>query len=369
MSFLGGALGLAGGALSAIGGAQSARAGNQAGANAASMYQDRTFGPQLQSALQMRGGQGLADLVAGMSAADKQRYFGTSGSIDASTSRMQQIQDRLSQIDSAGRGSNVPRAQRDAMAAEKQRLQSEYKSLQSTIKTNNPGQYDLGALQAQYGNSKGFLGDYQDTLNKQMDSWNNLISGYQADTNRLTGNDAANLNQYDQQSRALSQQGAQNLSRAQYQTEDLTGEARKFGAGRADIINRDTQRQLDNANASSRADMIASGLGSSTLTQNAMAQNARAYGDVRQNALQNLSDSQLGAIMAAKQFGYGNQNQIGQANLGVASQRASGRTALQESQQGRLSGRLTGGTALASDVADKTWGAQSVIPQMQFAAL
>lgn len=72
------------------------------------------------------------------------------------------------------------------------------------------------------------------------------------------------------------------------------------GIGRERMIRRDAARDLSNLDARSQAALSASGFGNSTAVGNAMTNNARVTGEARDNAIQNATDSRLGAQLAAR---------------------------------------------------------------------
>ena len=339
---------------SAFGANANAKAINRAGAASLQAYQDKTYLPQLMAMIQGGGAQGLNEFLAMTSKADQERYFGADKDYTSTKeARLGEIDKRLAEI-KGERGGAKDKAARDRLDAEKSRLEREYKDTKTMLK-NSPskGMYDLDAIKKSAEGKKGFFDEYDSALSDTRQSYQDVMNRYDADTGVIGAADRKTLADYDAASRIFGRQGAQDLSRAQYQTGDLVGTAKQYGKGREEIIRRDTQRGLDNANAGSTADMIASGLGASTLTQNAKAQNARTYGDIQNNALQSLNDSQAQAVMGAKQWGFGNENAVNQANRGRMFQREGGRTALQDSQTRALDNRLTGGTALQGQIADR----------------
>lgn len=310
---------LIGGVLGGMGASNQANATNAAGANALNLYRGQTTQAQMQNVLQALGSQGPEWLKANLPQDQYAQMFGTSAdTIKASTDRMAAVQDQLSKLRVAPRGET--KAARDARVAQTTSLSNEYKNLQSQVARGpTSGQYDLSAIQNTYKDQPGYLNQIETNAKNQTGILGGILNNYNADTSKLASLNSADVN------------------RTRAQTGDLVANAQQFGKGRADIINRDAERGLKSANDTSYADMIGSGLGSSTLTQNAKAQNARAFGDVKQNALQNLSDSQVGQIANAKQFGYGQEN------------------AVQGAGRAQQASRMAGGTELSGNIAQQSF--------------
>lgn len=91
----------------------------------------------------------------------------------------------------------------------------------------------------------------------------------------------------------------------------LSALAGQWGAGREGIIRRDAGRLRDDLDARTRAQMTASGFGG-TLEANQLAANARQAGELEQDALQRLSESQVDRRLGA----LGTQTALSQALLG-----------------------------------------------------
>lgn len=121
------------------------------------------------------------------------------------------------------------------------------------------------------------------------------LSGYNADTARLGG----------------LAQGAEEM-------------ARRWGVGRAGIINDDFDRALKNANTQSLASLSSAGFGNSTLGANQIGSNSAQNGRERQRALQDLSESQIDRQLGART-----------QRLNVEGGRASGRTSLEQNITGQ----------------------------------
>lgn len=147
---------------------------------------------------------------------------------------------------------------------------------------------DLAALTDFYKGKKGTLADTANVANQSLSEADRLQSGYAGDTARLL-----------RRSRGIEET------------------AKQFGKGREDIIRRDSAKGLQAANDTSSADLIASGLGSSTLLGNAKAANNRTYGDLQNNALTSLGESQTDRLMQAQT-----------GTLGIDTARSAGGTAL-----------------------------------------
>jgi len=356
-----------GGLFGGMGASANARAINSAGNRALTTYRDQTYLPQLMSMIQGSGTKGLDDMLAMTSSNDRVRLFGADPTFfDQSKSRMGDIDKRLAEIKAAKSGA-ASKAAKDSLAAEEKNLKNEYEGLKKQLEqAPSKGLYDLSAIRSQAEKTPGFLNEYDNALIASRKGYEDTMNRWDADTKQLQGTDAKTLADYDAASRIFGRQGAQDVSRAQYQTGDLVGTAKQFGKGREDIIRRDAQRGLNNANAGSTAEMIASGLGASTLTQNAKAQNARTYGDIQSNALQSLGDSQLSAIMGAKQWGYGNENEINQAGRNRMLSREGGRTALQGQQTDRLAGRMAGGSGIQERNADRNTQLGMQAPMLKY---
>lgn len=134
------------------------------------------------------------------------------------------------------------------------------------------------------------LGQYQALNADAAQGGADISRGYQADTARLRGVAGSNistlgnayrhgigslLGQYDQ--------GAQSLM----------GTVDQYGKGRESLIRRDAEKDRVSMDARSRAALASSGLGNSTAVANSLSGNARRTGEMRDNALQTLADSQI----------------------------------------------------------------------------
>ncbi len=336
---------LTGGVMSGIGARESAKALNKAGQVSFGQYRNETGASRVMQMLEALGERGFGELAA-LPRDEYTALFGRDQSyIDQSTKRMAEIDARLKEIQGRPGGT---KAEKDAANAEKKRLQDEYKVLGAEIRAGpSRGYMDMAALRQQFAGKNGWLGDIESANADTKAAGDKLVADYNADTGTLSMRDAATLSDFDRATRSLGQQGRQNLARTERQASDLLGDARKWGAGREALIQRDYERGLKGANDSATSDMIASGLGASTLRQNAMAQNARSFGDVRANAMQNLADQQLNATMQARNQGNAAINATAGGNLSLNASRASGRTGLQTQQTGALAQRMGGATTLA----------------------
>lgn len=95
----------------------------------------------------------------------------------------------------------------------------------------------------------------------------------------------------------------------------LEGMAQEWGRGREAIIDQDAQRNLTDLNQRSAARLSATGLGSSTLTANAMRGNASEIARGTQRAKQDLAESQIDRQMGARQYRTGLEE--GRSRLGL----------------------------------------------------
>lgn len=127
-----------------------------------------------------------------------------------------------------------------------------------------PGSLNVEALKSYYANKKGTLGSLEDVATQAREGNKRLLSDYDLDSRRL--------------------------ERRGRVAED---EVRKYGMGREAQIERDVGKAHKSADAMDMADMIASGLGSSTLTSSAKRANARTFGDLESDAKQDLADERL----------------------------------------------------------------------------
>lgn len=349
-STAGGIMGIGGGIMSGIGAKESANALNKAGARSFEQYGGETGASAFMQLLQALG-EGAFDQIAAIPQARRGQLFGTpQADIDTAQARMSEIQAQLAQSKKGPKGET--KAARDARNAQTRRLKNEYSQLQKQIKAGpTSGMLDLDALKKQYAGKKGWLGEIEDSGKGSIAAGQKLVDQYGKDTTALT-------NQYKGGTDWLGQMGRQNIARAQSQTGNMVNEAKQFGKGRDEIIQRDYERGLKNANDSSNADMIASGLGASTLTHNARAQNARAFGDARANAQQALADSQIATIMGAKSQGFGAENAARGANLSLMAGRQGGLDTLANQ-------RASGGIALGGQNIDRNLTIQNQAPLMR----
>ena len=169
----------------------------------------------------------------------------------------------------------------------------------------------------------------------------------QSVTDRQTGN----LGRFDADTNALSQMGnyvggqpgalyAQQGGQLNGLAAGAEALAGSTGIGRDRIIRRDSAQQQNAMNQQSRAGLAAAGFGNSTAVGSAMRGNAQAVGQQRERALQENTDSRLGAQLGARsqrlQVGQNilsgqadAMHQAGQAQIGREYQRAGDRQTLE----------------------------------------
>lgn len=292
---IGGVLGLGGQALASEGAREGAQAQIQAGRDAQKLYTNETDLGQARQLLFAMGDQALPYLQATLPRDRYQRLFGrpaaTAEDRTQFTQELEQAKQTLARYKTSGGNGYLDNAARAAgvdIPALTARVGELQQILDNPNDTGSPGQFSDSSI-AGMTQGGGYLGQLGTLASEATKRGGQMMSDFNADTGRLT------------------QQGnAMGLGLASY------GEGEKNRVRREA---KDTNKAMDRQAV---ARLSASGLGNSTLTANALNENARLVGNT-------LSD-QLGRINDQKfQTGLG----IQQANLGLASDRASKRTGLQ----------------------------------------
>jgi len=292
---IGGVLGLAGTGMQANAASDAAGAQIQAGRDAQKLYTNETDLGQARALLFAMGDQALPYLQATLPRDRYQRLFGRPAATAEDRTRFRTELDQAKQTlarykTSGGNGylDNQARAAGVDIPALTARVGELQQILDNPNDTGSPGQFDQAALSGmtQGGGYLGQLGTLAGEASKRGDQ---MMGQFNADTGRLTqmGN-------------------AMGLGLASY------GEGEKARVKREA---KDTNLAMDRA---AIAKLNAGGFGKSTIAANAVAENAR--------TTRNTLSDQLGAIRD-KQFQAGLG--IQQANLGLATDRATRGTGLQ----------------------------------------
>lgn len=291
----GGLLGLFGASQQAEGAREGAQAQIQAGRDAQKLYTNETDLGQARALLFAMGDQALPYLQATLPRDRYQRLFGRPAATAEDRTRYQTELDQAKQtlaryktsggngyLDNAARAAGVDIPALTARVGELQQI------IDNPNDTGSPGVFDQNALSGMT-QGGGYLGQLGTMASDAAKRGGQMMTDFNADTGRLT-----------------QQANAMGLGLASY------GEGEKARVRREA---KDTNKAMDRQAV---ARLSASGLGNSTLTSNALNENARLVNNT-------LSD-QIGRINDQKfQTGLG----IQQANLGLASDRASKRTGLQ----------------------------------------
>lgn len=313
-AIIGGAA-LAGGAVSAYGSMQAAKSQNRGADAARRLYQQRTDEGMVRNVFAAMGRQrGMEYLRNQLSPESFNAMFGSSGAdIAGNQQRMQSIQGRLDQIKATKTG-KMSKADKDALSAEKARLQSEYNGLRDSLRSGQ-GSFDAGSNRqnsfAGDPDTGGYIGEAEAQAAKAQQGLSAAMGGYNADTEQLRA------------------QGLSDLGMIRSDNQKMLDTASRWGSGREAIIRRDYERGLKEADATSMADMIGSGLGSSTLLTNAKSANRRNMGYMQQDALQNLADRQLSTQLGVQQSGASAMAQQRAMNLQQLAGRLGGRTQME----------------------------------------
>ena len=299
MGLLDGVLGLAGGLFGAATQSEGAREGAQAqiqaGRDAQKLYTNETDLGQARALLFAMGDQALPYLQATLPRDRYQRLFGrpaaTSEDRTRFTQELEQAKQTLARYKTSGGNGYLDNAARAAgvdIPALTARVGELQQILDNPNDTGSPGVFDQNALSGMT-QGGGYLGQLGTMAQGASARGKALMGDFNADTGRLEqmGN-AMGL--------GLASYGEGEKARVKREAKDTN-----LAMGRAAI-----------------AKLNAGGFGKSSIAANAVAENARQVGN-------NLSD-QLGAIKDRQfQTGLG----IQQANLGLATDRATRRTGLQ----------------------------------------
>lgn len=299
MGLLDGVLGLAGGLFGAATQSEGAREGAQAqiqaGRDAQKLYTNETDLGQARALLFAMGDQALPYLQATLPRDRYQRLFGrpaaTSEDRTRFTQELEQAKQTLARYKTSGGNGYLDNAARAAgvdIPALTARVGELQQILDNPNDTGSPGVFDQNALSGMT-QGGGYLGQLGTMAQGASARGKALMGDFNADTGRL-----------EQMGNAMG------LGLASY------GEGEKARVKREA---KDTNLAMDRA---AIAKLNAGGFGKSSIAANAVAENARQVGN-------NLSD-QIGAIKDRQfQTGLG----IQQANLGLATDRATRRTGLQ----------------------------------------
>jgi hypothetical protein len=329
MSLFSGLAGLAGGLFGAQqqaeGARESAQAQIQAGRDSQRLYTNETDLGQARALLFAMGDQALPYLQATLPRDRYQRLFGRPAATAEDRTRFQTELDQANQtlaryrtsggngyLDNAARSAGVDIPALTARVAELQQI------ISNPNDAGSPGQFDQNAISGmtQGGGYLGQLGSLAGTAGARGDQ---LMRDYNADTGRLQSG-------YQSDTGRLTQMGnAMGLGLASY------------GDGERQRVRREAKDTNTAMDRQAVARLNASGLGQSTLTANALSENARNVNNDLSDRLGQINDRQF-------QAGLG----IQQANLGLANQRATGATSL-------ATDRATRGTGLQGQLNDQRY--------------
>lgn len=305
---VGGLLGLGGGLLSASGAKSAANQQNAAMQQALQQQLSEGGNSQALLARLLYGGQGGDAFLKDLLPANRyQELFGraSTGAQPLSDADQRQLQD---------------------LTARRDRLQTQ-QSRQSRPHGNN---YAGGSRS----------NPELDNLNSQIAALTQRAGGDPGVAGRFapsTDTGGGLLGQFDTLAQNFGKQGDQTLRGYDATTQKLLGDymgledqAKQYGAGQESRIRRDAAQQEVAANRRASSALSARGVGNSTLYNNAATGNSRAINQDAQDRIMNLNDSQIQFL-----------TQLGQGRIGLAGQRAGGRTALDVANQDRNYGLQT----------------------------
>lgn len=314
-AIIGGAA-LAGGGIAAYGSMQAAKSQNKGADAARRLYQQRTDEGMVRNVFAAMGRkQGMEYLRNNMPQDSFDAMFGSSGAdIAGSQQKMQSLQGRLDQIKKTKTG-KMSKADKDALGAEKARLQSEYNGLRDSLRSGQ-GSFDANpnrqnSFAGDEPDNGGYIGEAEGHAATAQQGLAAAMGGYNADTEQLRA------------------QGLSDLGMIRSDNQKMLDTASRWGSGREEIIRRDYERGLKEADATSMADMIGSGMGASTLMTNAKSANRRNMGYMQQDALQTLSDQQLSTRLGVQQSGATASAQQRAMNLQQMAGRVGNRTQME----------------------------------------
>jgi hypothetical protein len=294
---------LLGSILGASGASKQAKATNAAGQQALETQRGQNEDQMAAYLRRMLGGQtALSELQASL---PQDRLAGMLGTGNSMTP---QEQARLAEIDrelealprvysssgnpSGGGVAAIRRQGRQASSQDGRRTQLEAEKA-TLMGKGSPGRLSRDSFTSD--TSGGLLGEYGNLANTFQQEGQGILSGYDADTQRLIAD-------------ALG----------------LETQAKDFGKGESARIDRDAGRALEGANRQAIARFAGAGLGGSSLAGQASMGNARNIFEGAQDQKGALGDRQIGLLTG-----------LGQNRLGLTANRLGGRTTLQSSLSDR----------------------------------
>ncbi len=292
---IGGVLGIGGAALGAESAREGAQAQIQAGRDAQKLYTNETDLGQARALLFAMGDQALPYLQATLPRDRYQRLFGRPAATAEDRTRFRTELDQARQtlaryktsggngyLDNAARAAGVDIPALTARVGELQQI------LDNPNDTGSPGVFDSNAISGMT-QGGGYLGQLGTLAGQFADRGATTMADFNRDTSRLEGMG---------QSMGLGLSTYGDSERARVRREG-----------------KETNKAMDRAAV---ARLNASGLGQSTLTANALSENARRVGNDTSDKLGRINDAQFDRGLG-----------IQQANLGLATDRATRRTGLQ----------------------------------------
>ncbi len=292
---LGGGLSLVGGLLGASGARDAANA-QTAAAREALQFQNNQMGQGRLAQLALAFGPQEAERIirATLPRDQVERLFGRAATAGGFTTDQQQQLERLDQQISQRQAQTGSRNRRGQSDPELDRLRSERDAL-LRVTGGDPGVAGEVDMEALRGLGPGVYQQYDSLLSQLRGQGDTALSDYDAATGTL-----------------------------RREAGGIERDARRFGKGQIDRINRDSSRALENANNMAQASLLSRGMGASSVLANTLGQNAVESERARADAISGVEDQQSRLLTG-----------IRQGNLGLLSQRLGARTPLLMSNQDR----------------------------------
>lgn len=295
---LGGGLSLVGGLLGASGARDAANA-QTAAAREALQFQNNQMGQGRLAQLALAFGPQEAERIirATLPRDQVERLFGRAATAPGFTVDQQQQLDRLNSQIATREASGQRRtgfSNAGASDPELTRLRSERDAL-LRVTGGDPGVTGEVDMEALRGLGPGVYQQYDSLLSQLRGQGDTALSDYDSATGTL-----------------------------RREAGGIERDARRFGRGQIERINRDSSRALENANNMAQASLLSRGMGASSLLANSLGQNAVESERARADAISGVEDQQSRLLTG-----------IRQGNLGLLSQRLGARTPLLLSNQDR----------------------------------
>lgn len=153
---------------------------------------------------------------------------------------------------------------------------------------------------------RGLVGFNQQTTRQGLGQYNRAVQGFENDAARLGGMTSGNY--------LFADRAGANIDRLGADAENI---ARGYGRGANALIDQETQRALQGANAISQARMNATGLGNSTLVSNALSGNAVQAGLGASRQKLDVQRDMTDRLLGARQTRLFNQQQNATRSLGA----------------------------------------------------